>query len=220
MAELRTEEEQVEALKNWWNENGKSLVVAVVVALGGVFGWKTWQQQQHDAAEAASIAYQNLLDSVVVVLGAQGEEGDVATSQHLASELKSNHGSSEYARFASLLMAKVAVEQKQYDQALTELDWILANEPSSEMKNVVKLRKARVYLALGKYDQGLSELSQVSGEEFKVSVAELKGDLLLASGKESDAREAYQQAVDGTPDLASRPLLNIKLEDLAVSDEG
>ena len=42
----RTEEEQVEALKAWWRENGKSTVVAIAMAVMGVFGWQGWQKQQ------------------------------------------------------------------------------------------------------------------------------------------------------------------------------
>ena len=34
MEQYRTEEEQVEALKKWWEENGRSTIVAVIVALG------------------------------------------------------------------------------------------------------------------------------------------------------------------------------------------
>ena len=30
-----TEDEQLEAIKNWWNENGTSLVVTVVVVIAG-----------------------------------------------------------------------------------------------------------------------------------------------------------------------------------------
>ena len=44
MAELRTEEEQVEALKSWWKENGKSLIMGVVIAVAAVFGWRGWNQ--------------------------------------------------------------------------------------------------------------------------------------------------------------------------------
>ena len=38
MAELRTEEEQLEAIKRWWKENGTSLLAGAVLAAAGVFG--------------------------------------------------------------------------------------------------------------------------------------------------------------------------------------
>ena len=42
MAELRTEEEQLEAIKRWWKENGTSLIAGVAIAAAGVFGWNAW----------------------------------------------------------------------------------------------------------------------------------------------------------------------------------
>ena len=38
MESYRTEEEQVEALKRWWDENGRSTMTAVVLALVAGFG--------------------------------------------------------------------------------------------------------------------------------------------------------------------------------------
>ena len=43
MAELRSEEEQLDAIKRWWKSNGTSLIIGVVVAAAGVFAWKAWQ---------------------------------------------------------------------------------------------------------------------------------------------------------------------------------
>ena len=64
MEQYRTEEEQVEALGRWWKENGRSMVVAVVVALGGVFGWQAWQANELRQQEQASDLYQVLLQAI------------------------------------------------------------------------------------------------------------------------------------------------------------
>ena len=64
MAELRTEEEQVEALKSWWKENGKSLIMGVVIAVAAVFGWRGWNQYQDDFAANASAMYESILNPV------------------------------------------------------------------------------------------------------------------------------------------------------------
>ena len=218
MAEMRTEEEQVEALKDWWKENGKSLLFMIAISLSAVFAWKTWQQKQLTGAENASITYQNLLDAVSGAVSS-GDEGQIVTSQHLAQQLKTDYEKTEYARFAALLVAKVAVDRKDYTKALEELDWVLVHEPSSEMRNITLLRKARVYQAMGEFDKGLDTIKGLN-KEFSGSVYELKGDLLLASGKSSGARDAYQQALKALENAGSNPLLNMKLEDLAVSQEG
>ncbi|MGU3844696.1 YfgM family protein, partial [Vibrio diabolicus] len=38
-----TEEQQVEAIKDWWKENGKAVIIGAVVGLGGLFGWRYYQ---------------------------------------------------------------------------------------------------------------------------------------------------------------------------------
>lgn len=219
MSEMRTEEEQVEALKGWWKENGKSLLFMIAIALSAVFAWKTWQQKELTDAESASITYQNLLDAVSGALS-NGDDGQLVTSQHLATELKTDFEKSEYARFAALLMARIRVEQGEYPEALNELDWILAHSPSDEMRNVTLLRKARVFHAMGDSEKGLEVIGSLNAKEFSSSALELKGDLLLASGKNMDAHAAYRQALDASGNAGGNPLLNMKLEDLAVYNEG
>ena len=55
MAELLTEEEQVEQLKKWWKENGLSIVGGVVVGLALVFGWRSWQHHQLERSAHSTI---------------------------------------------------------------------------------------------------------------------------------------------------------------------
>jgi len=218
VSEMRTEEEQVEALKNWWNENGKSLVVAIAIALSAVFGWKAWQQKQANDAEAASIAYQNLVDAVSESIG--GSPDQFATSQHLASGLKQDHAGTEYARFAALLMARLLVDQEKYDQAILELDWVLASEPTQEMASIAMMRKARVLYAMNEHAKGIELLKGINEAEFSAGLFELQGDLLLASGKNDEARVSYQKALDASKNGSANPLLQIKFEDLVTAEEG
>ncbi len=219
MAEMRTEEEQVAAIKSWWKENGKSLVLTVAVVLAGFFGWKAWQQKQANDAEAASIIYQNLVQAVAVSVQ-QGAADDVTTANHLGQQLKNDYDGSEYAKLGSMLLARIAVDQKNYDAAMKELNWVLENEPSQEMTSVILMRKAQVYLAQGKPEEGLAELNKVSDEAFKAAALELSGDLQLAKGDKSAARKAYEQALLANSDSGSRQLLTIKLDDLAAEQEG
>jgi predicted negative regulator of RcsB-dependent stress response len=59
--QYRTEEEQVEALRRWWNENGKSTVAVIVIALAAGLGWQAWQRESGNQREQASDLYQALL---------------------------------------------------------------------------------------------------------------------------------------------------------------
>ena len=63
MNTFRTEEEQLDAIKRWWRENGISTAVGVVLALGAVFGWRGWQDHQQNRAAEASAVFQQLLEA-------------------------------------------------------------------------------------------------------------------------------------------------------------
>ena len=57
MALNAAEEETVEALKKWWDENGKQLVLMIVVVVAGYTGWLLWQNSRLASADAASDLY-------------------------------------------------------------------------------------------------------------------------------------------------------------------
>jgi len=217
VAELRTEEEQVQVLKNWWDENGKSLLLGVAVALAAVFGWKGWQQQQAVESENASVLYQNLLDATVSALGPQGDQAQYKIAESLAEQLKNDYDSSAYAKFAATIMARVAVDNDQLDKALTELNWVLENQPTVSMYVLTSLRKARILVAKGELDQALAIVKELPVSGYEVSIAELKGDIHLAKGDEAMARSEYQAAISAA-EINSRPVLQMKLDDLAAEE--
>ena len=54
-----TEEEQLAQIKDWWQRNGKPLVLGAVIALVLVFGWQFWQKHQINQAQSASVVISN-----------------------------------------------------------------------------------------------------------------------------------------------------------------
>ena len=183
----RTEEEQVEALKNWWNESGKSTVMWIVVAIVGVLGWQGWQKQQQSSREAASAVYQNFLTAVD-----QGEAGMV-TASHLAQTLRDDFSSSTYAQYAALYQARFAVEKNDLATAEQHLNWVLAENPEDEIRLQANLRLARLKYAAGQYDEAM-QLLNTDAQGFAASYSEVKGDILKAKGNLQQALDAYLNA--------------------------
>lgn len=183
----RTEEEQVEALKNWWNESGKSSVIWIVVAIVGVLGWQGWQKQQQSSREEASAVYQNFLTAVD-----QGEKGMV-TASHLAQTLRDDFSNSTYAQYAALYQARFAVEKNELEAAEQHLNWVLAEKPEDEIRLQANLRLARLKYATGQYDEAMGLLN-TDAQGFAASYSEVKGDILKAKGNLQQALEAYLNA--------------------------
>ena len=86
MAEHLTEEEQLEALKRWWKENGQSTIIGVLLAVSGYLGWTFWQDSQRSSAEAASAIYQDLIDAVSVQPGEELSDEKRTSVNHLADQ--------------------------------------------------------------------------------------------------------------------------------------
>ncbi len=211
-----TEEEQLEALKRWWNENGKSTVVGVAVVVAGYFGYQGWQSNQQAQAEMASARYQDILEAVEVAPGQALSEEKRATVVHLSEGLKTDHASSLYASQAALFLAKLAVEQNDLDKAAAELQWVLAKDVDASVSKITRNRLARVLLAQEKYDEALQQVASTDAGSFTSLFAETRGDILLAQGDTKMARAAYELAQQnmGEADNARAALLAMKLDDL------
>ncbi len=213
-----TEEEQLEALKRWWNENGKSTIAAVILAVGGYFGWESWQTNQQQQAEAASALYQDLLEAAVVEPGQGLDETAVATANHLAATLKESHSSSLYAAQAALILAKLSVEEGRLDEAAVELEWVLAQKPDLELRLLAQLRLARIAIAQQDYDRALTLLTVADGvalASYSASYAEVRGDVYLMQEQQDQARNEYQSALAQLAAGSSRrQILEMKLNDI------
>ncbi|GAA60128.1 UPF0070 protein yfgM [Pseudoalteromonas sp. BSi20652] len=197
-----TEEQQAEAIKRFFRENGISLTLGILVGLGGLYGWKAYNQNQITTAEKASDSYTALVES-----------DDVLSS---ADAFISENKDTNYATLAAFVAAKDAVEAKKLDVASEKLSWVVSNTPNTELKAIAITRLARVQIAQTKYDDALTTLNAPLPEAFNANVAELKGDIYTEQGNKDQARTAYQAAIDAGG-LTSNPLLQIKLDDLAVT---
>ena len=188
-----SDEEQIDRLKQWWQENVVSLLTTIVIALAAIFGWRSWQDNQQANIDAASVAYQNLLESVAA-LENNADDIQIASAVFNAESLKQQNDQSAYAHFAAFFKARQAVLDEDYVTAEEELNWVLAHKPSSQLKAIAQLRLAKVLVAKGDSAAALALLAAGDDEIMNYTKAELKGDILLHDKDFLAAVEAYEQA--------------------------
>lgn len=222
----QSEEEQVEALKKWFRDNGRQLLIGMLVAAVAAFGIFSWQQRQAHRAESASVDYQNLLQAMRTLdanaADATKAKEQLATARHLAESLKTNFENSTYAQFAALFKAKLAIGDNDLAQAESELKWVLEHKPVAEIKALTRLRLARVLYAKGDNDGALAQLDEKSAGSYAGAYLQLKGDIAQARGDIEAARAAYMQAQELEKQMSSPindPLLEMKLRDLQIAPE-
>ena len=193
MAELRSEEEQLDVIKRWWKENGTSLIAGAVLAAAGVFGWNAWQNYQEGQAEVASARYQQLVN---MTAGNALEDDELATARTLISELNDEHGNTLYAELGLLLDARLAVQQGNLSDAKTSLESLADSSSRPFVKSLAWLRLARIEVADGNPDAALSLLDEPITESLAAQQANVRGDAYAALGDSEQARDAWQTALD------------------------
>lgn len=214
----KTEEEQVEAIKNWFAKNGTSLVAGIVLALGSVFGYQAWEKSVRDQGEKASGMYENLTAAVSVGPFETLSDESRSTAVFIANQLKAEYPDSTYAHFAAMQLAKLEVEAGALDSAATELQWVLDQKVDDSLAVLVRLRLAQVKLGQGEYEAALALLDQSNIDGYASAYAELRGDVYYAMDRLDDARQAYQAAVALLKEGTTKPMLSMKLEDLVLPE--
>lgn len=205
-----TEEQQAEALQEFWKKNGKTILLGIFVGVCGILGWQWFQKQQVKQMEEDTSIYMVTVKN----LTADYNENTIKATENL---INSKTGTI-YADMAAFNLATLAIEKKlDYDKATTNLQ-ISAKSKDDALANISKLRLARVYAQQGEYAKAEQTLYEVKDELYKVSVLEFKGDLLLLQGKQDEAKSIYSQAYDLIKDTESEqrnPLLKMKLDDVS-----
>ncbi len=216
MAELRSEEEQLEVVKRWWKENGTSLIAGVVLAAAGVFGWNAWQNYQEGQAEAASVRYQQLVN---LTAGNALSEDQLANARELVREITDAHGKTLYAELAVLLDARLAVQQGNLEDAKSALERVASDSSRRYVRSLAWLRLARIEIANGNPDAALSLLDQPITSALAAQQANVRGDAYVELGNTDQARDAWQTALE-LAQTHNQPLYGVqfKLDDLGAEE--
>lgn len=200
-----SDDEQAEALKRWWSENGKSIIGGIVLGLALVFGWKGWTQHQMNQAEMASAAYERLLFNL--------EKDDIEAAKKQAEQIAGEYSGTAYDYFASMDLAKTLAESGDLAGAKLQLEFAVANADDEGLKQLAQSRLARVLLALNDLAAAQSLVSSSDSESpFAGEFAHVDGDIQKASGNASAAQAAYQKALD--KNASNRRLIEMKLNDI------
>ena len=210
----RTDEEQVEQLKKWWNENGKSIIGGIAIGLIAIFGWRGWQDHQVTQGEQASNLYEQMVANI-------SQEKEIVTNKDIgaiADQLHQDYKSTPYSTFSSLLQAREAVEKDDIESAKSHLQWVLDNTNSDEFRHIARLRLSRLLLIEGDKDAALSLVEKGDSGKFAPSYHELRGDILLQQGNSKAAQDAYTQALATQNSIrGNQSIVQMKLDDLGTN---
>ena len=198
------EQEQLDALKTWWNRYGNLITWVLIVALAAYAAWSGWNYYQRRQATQAGQLYEELEKAV--------SARDNARVQRAAADMAEKFGHTAYAEMSALAAAKSAFDANDLKNAQARLQWVI-DHGNDDYKAIAKIRMAGVLLDEKNYEEGLKLLASDFPAQFAGVVADRKGDILFAQGKRDQARAAYQDALAKTDRKnPGRQLIQLKLD--------
>ena len=199
------ENEQVDALRRFFADNGKALAIGVGVGIAALGGWRYWSSQQDNAGKAVSAQYQQLTSAM---------QADKPESLEAVASFASEN-SNTYGALAALDLAKQYVETSQLDKAIALLQKGLSDTKDANLQAVINLRLARIQLQQKQADAALTTLDNVKGDGWSAIVADIRGEALLSKGDKQGARDAWSKGAGSQASPALKQMLQMKIDNLS-----
>jgi predicted negative regulator of RcsB-dependent stress response len=202
-----SEKEQWEWVKERVRENAPAVLLAIVLGVGVIFGWRWWQGHRDAQDLAAGAKYMQMVQSL--------DRGDRTQALVTLGELERDYASSPYADQARLLGARLHVDEAQLDNAATELAAVAEHSKDHQLALIARERLARVQIAQGKPDAALATLGAVADPgAFAARYHEVRGDAYHAKGDKAAALGEYRGAQSAGVEGGDNALLQLKIADL------
>ena len=180
------EQEQIAEVKAWWKQYGNRLVNAATIIALIVIAWQGWNWYQRKQTGEASVIYGALQQAVATK--------NTQQIKAASGELLEKFGGTSYAVLGALTSANAMIEAGDTQTAKVQLQWA-AEHAKDELRDLAQLRGAAVLLDEKAYDQALGQLSGASSLAFEMRFQDMRGDILVAQGKKTDAVSAYRAAL-------------------------
>lgn len=179
------EEMRREQLQKLWEQYGTYLVLAVVLLLLGVGGYKWIEARRAAEANAAGARYQS-----VVTLVEEGKSGQA--SQELKAIAES--GPAGYAALAELQLAAAALAAGKKDEAVAAYEK-LANDGGADplLRDFARLQSASLMLDSASWTDVQNRLTPLLGDKspWRYSARELLGLAAIRGGETAEARKIF-----------------------------
>lgn len=204
------EQEQLDALKSFWNQYGNGLTWLLALLLVAYAGWNGWNWWMREQATTAAAIFEELDKAA--------QAGEVAKATGVFADMKERVPRAAYTQQAGLMVGKLLFDKGQLAESEAALRWVADKATEDEYRTVAHLRLAGLLIDQKKFAEASAQLDAATSKEFQALVADRRGDLLMAQDKPDEAREAYAtawQSLDAKLDY--RRLVEAKLTALGAA---
>ena len=203
-----TDEEQIEAVKHWFAENGTWLLGAALL-----FGYRYFESHRYTRELAAAAQF----DQMTAAL----DRHDAGGARRVAERITEKYSGTAYADQAELTLARLFVNDGRLADAVAPLTRVMNESGDAELRKIARLRLARLLIADGKPGEALKTLAAAPDPgTFAALFDEVQGDALYAEKDRAGAVAAYRRALAAVgPQGGDGALLSLKIADLGAAPD-
>lgn len=204
------EQEQIAEFKAWWQKYGWWVVAAVVAFVLTVAGWRGWSWWQEKQAHESAVLFEQAVQARAA--------NNPAVVKQVTAQIMDQYGGSGYATPAAWMAGQVNLEANDTKSALAQFQFALDHAQGSALQDLARLRLASLKFHSGDAKGALTLLESPPAQAYVGLFGQLRGDVLVALKRPSEARLAWKEALaamekaDKTDPLYA--LLEMKLDAL------
>ena len=181
------EQEQLDEFKAWWKKNGSMATNLVLATLVAYSAWQGYHYFQNKKSVEASALYQTMLTTDPI------KAGEIKAQ---SAKLMESYDGTPYAGRAAVYAAKTNFAAKDSKSAKSQLEWAIKNATEGAVKAIAGLQLADIMFEEKNYDEAAKVLSAIDDKGYLGLKANMQGDVLLAQGKQAEAKKAYATALE------------------------
>jgi len=206
--DLLSEKEQIQYIREWWQENRLYIFVVGFLLIGGISGNNYWKSSNLNHQISASSLYESLATEI--------SENDLESGEAIAKRIYEEHEDTIYADKAKLAMAYFYMSQSRDEDAANILRDLISAPNNNELQLLGSLRLAKILLYQGKHQDVLELLENNTGHAYETKYSELLGDAYFALEDYNKAELAYLNALknNGSAQMVDASLIQMKINDL------
>ncbi|MGP1956666.1 MAG: YfgM family protein [Arsenophonus sp. NC-PE1-MAG3] len=196
-----TKNEQIDAIKCFFINNAKTLLIWLAIGVSAIIVWNYWQLYQTNCLQKSAQTFEQISSQLQT-----GSKQAIASGKQFANETNNIYGV-----LTNIELAKIAVEKNDIIGAEKELLNALAKAKLDNLKDLINIRLARIQLALNKTDQAMITLTQIHNKGWNMIVEDIRGNVLLKKGDIAGARAAYSKGIESSRSEIMKAILKMKI---------
>jgi predicted negative regulator of RcsB-dependent stress response len=211
--EFLSEKEQIQYIREWWQENRSYILTALIIVIGGITGNNAWKSSIIEKQLSASSLYESLAVEI--------SENNLEAGEIITDEISEDYSDTVYYEKAKLAMAYFYMSQSRDEDAANSLRSILSKSSDSELSLIAEMRLAKIMLYQKKYQEVIDMLKGNTGHAFETKYSELLGDAYFGLEEFDKAEFAYMAALQNTnqAQIVDASLIQMKINDLPDNDD-